>query len=424
MKLRMRWRLSTMMFLEYFIWGAWYVTLGTWLAGSLHFTGEQIGLAAGATSVGAMLAPFFVGLIADRLFAAQKILALLHLLGAALLMAASVQTSFGIFYFFVLLYCLCFMPTLALTNSLAFRHMRDPRQEFGAIRVLGSGGWIVAGLLIGTLRLETTAVPMRLAALSSLVMGIYCITLPSTPPLGNRTDRISIRSIFPAEAVALLRERSTLVFALASFFICIPLQFYYAFTNLFLNQVGVQNAAGKMTGGQMSELLCMLLIPWFFRRLGVKYMLVAGMAAWVIRYLFFAYGNASNSMWMLWGGIVLHGICYDFFFVTGQIYIDQKANLDLRAAAQGMITFITYGLGMFVGSWLSGFVVEHYALPAVRGSVTYDWRSVWLFSAIVSAAVLLLFLITFSENSKKVVEMRSDENNEPHFQALSESTPQ
>lgn len=401
MKLQMRTRLSTMMFLEYFIWGAWYVTLGTWLSGPLHFTGQQIGLAAGATSVGAILSPFLVGLIADRLFATQKVLALLHLFGAALLLIASVQSSFGIFYALILLYCLCFMPTLALTNSLAFRQMRDPKEEFGAIRVLGSGGWIIAGLLIGTLKLEATSMPMRLAAVASLVMGLYCLTLPSTPPLGSRTDRLSMDNIFPREAIALLKDRAMMIFVIASFFICIPLQFYYAFTNLFLNQVGVQNAAGKMTGGQMSELLCMVLIPWFFRRLGVKYMLIAGMAAWVIRYLFFAFGNVTAGMWMLWGGILLHGICYDFFFVTGQIYIDQKADVGLRAAAQGMITFITYGLGMFVGSWLSGFVVEHYTLQIAQGAVTYEWRSIWLFSAIVSVLVLLFFLFTFSEKERQ-----------------------
>jgi nucleoside transporter len=405
MKLQMRTRLSAMMFLEYFIWGAWYVTLGTWLAGPLHFTGQQIGLAAGTTAVGAIIAPFFVGLIADRLFATQKVLALLHVLGAVLLLSASVQSSFAVFYALVLLYCLCFMPTLALTNSLAFRQMQDPKEEFGAIRVLGSLGWIIAGLLIGTLKLEATAMPMRLAALSSLIMGIYCLTLPPTPPLGSRTDRLSMSNIFPREAILLLKDRSMLIFVIASFFICIPLQFYYAFTNLFLNQVGVVNAAGKMTGGQMSELLCMVLIPWFFRRLGVKYMLVAGMGAWVMRYLFFAYGDVSDGMWMLWGGILLHGICYDFFFVTGQIYIDHKADAGLRAAAQGMITFITYGLGMFVGSWLSGSVVGHYTLAVAQGAVTYGWKSIWLFSAIVSALVLIFFLFTFSEKESSRVAL-------------------
>lgn len=401
MKLQMRFRLSTMMFLEYFIWGAWYVTLGTWLATGLHFSGEQIGLAAGATSVGAILAPFLVGLIADRLFATQRVLAALHIAGAILLYAASSQTSFSVFYSLILLYCLCFMPTLALTNSLAFRQMKDPKQEFGAIRVLGSIGWIIAGLVVGSMRLEATALAMRLAAGASMLLGLYSFTLPHTPPLASRNDRFSIANIFPSEAVSLLKERSMLIFVLASFFICIPLQFYYAFTNLFLNQVGVQNAAGKMTGGQMSELFCMILIPWFFRRLGVKYMLVAGMAAWVLRYLLFAYGNPTTGMWMFWGGILLHGICYDFFFVTGQIYIDQKAHAGLRAAAQGLITFITYGLGMFVGSWLSGFVVEHYTLTPPLGAVTYNWRSIWIVSTVISALVLLFFLFTFSEKEDR-----------------------
>ena len=398
MNFSLRLRLSFMMLLQYFIWGAWYVTLGTWLATSLRFSGQQIGLAAGTTAVGAIIAPFFVGLVADRLFKTQRVLAVLHLAGAALLFFASLQTSFLLFYLIVLIYCVCFMPTLALTNSLAFRHMQSPQEQFGSIRVLGSGGWILAGLLIGTLRLEATAIPMRLAAVASLLMGIYCFTLPDTPPLA-RAVKLSLDSIFPREAVNLLRERSMLVFALASFLICIPLQFYYAFTNLFLNQAGVHNAAGKMTGGQISELLFMILIPWFFRRLGVKYMLAAGMFAWVVRYLFFAYGNVDEKMWMLWAGILLHGICYDFFFVTGQIYIDRKAPVSLRASAQGMITFITYGLGMFVGSWLSGAVVNRYALSIPRGGLTYDWKAIWIFSASASALVLILFLFSFSDKT-------------------------
>ncbi len=394
MNVGIRARLSTMMFLEYFIWGAWYVTVGTWLSQTLHFSGEQVGLAAGSTAVGAILSPFFIGLVADKLFATQKVLAVLHLLGGLLLFAASTRTTFIPFYALVLLYCLCFMPTLALTNSLAFRQMGDPKIEFGPIRVLGTFGWIVAGLLIGSLRLEATQFPMRLAATASIVMAIYCLTLPHTPPLARESRTAGI---FPKEAVSLLKERSMAVFAIASFLICIPLQFYYAFTNLFLNQTGVHNAAGKMTGGQMSELICMLLIPWFFRRLGVKYMLVAGMSAWVLRYLLFAFGNPGAGMWMLWGGILLHGICYDFFFVTGQIYIDRKASLALRAAAQGLITFITYGVGMFVGSWLSGAVVEHYAIPTPGAAVQYNWHAIWIFAGACSAVVLVFFLFTFRE---------------------------
>ncbi len=390
----MRARLAAMMFLQYFIWGAWYVTLGTWLARGLHFSGEQIGLAAGATAVGAMVAPFFVGLLADRLFDTRFVLVALHAAGAALLALASRQVAFSGLYTLILLYCMAYMPTLSLTNSLAFRQMRDPKLEFGPIRVLGTAGWIVAGLLVGSLSLESTAHPAQLAAAASAVMALYCLTLPATPPLAREQQGTSL---FPKEALGILRERPVAIFAFASFLICIPLQFYYAFTNLFLNEAGVRNAAGKMTGGQFSELGCMLLIPWFFRRLGVKGMLMAGMAAWVIRYLLFAYGGVGDRMPMLWLGILLHGICYDFFFVTGQIYIDRKASAGLRAAAQGLITFITYGVGMFVGSWASGAVVEHYTLANGIHGTAHEWRPIWLVPAAASAVVMVLFFLTFRE---------------------------
>lgn len=400
---QVRARLGLMMFLEYFTWGAWYVTVGTWLSTKLHFTGQQVGLVAGSTAVGAILAPFIVGLIADKFFATERVLAALHLSGALLLALVARGTSFSVIYPVVLLYCLCFMPTLALTNSLSFRLMEDPKQQFGPIRVVGTAGWIVAGLLVGKLGLEATARPLQLAAGCSALLGLYSLTLPHTPPLA-REERLSFSSLFPREAIALLQERSMAIFAIASFLICIPLQFYYAFTNLFLNNTGVHDAAGKMTGGQMSELFCMLLIPWFFRRLGVKYMLAAGMGAWVLRYLFFALGDPGPRVWMLWLGILLHGICYDFFFVTGQIYIDRKAAPALRAAAQGLIAFITYGLGMFVGSWLSGAVVEHYTAHQLDGSIMYNWHGIWIFAAAASAVVLVAFLLTFSDHQQQSAE--------------------
>jgi nucleoside transporter len=395
MNLQMKSRLALMMFFEFFIWGSWYVTVGTWLARGLHFPDQQIGVVAGTTAIGAIISPFFIGLIADKLFSTQKVLAVLHGAGAVLLFFASRQEAFGSLYVLVLLYAMAYMPTLALTNSLAFRQMQDPKIEFAPIRVLGTLGWIIAGLIIGTLKVEATAMPMRLAAGASLIMAIYCLTLPSTPPLGT-SKSFGIRDIFPSEVLGLFRERSFAIFALASFLICIPLQFYYAFTNLFLNEIGVQYAASKMSFGQVSELLCMLLIPWFFRRLGVKYMLVAGMCAWTIRYALFAFGNPTSGMWMLWIGILLHGICYDFFFVTGQIYIDRKSSAAFRAAAQGTITLITYGAGMFVGSWLSGLIVGYYANTGADGAVSHLWRSIWLVAGGLSAAVLVLFLLTFS----------------------------
>jgi nucleoside transporter len=399
MKGSMRSRLALMMFLEYFIWGAWYVTVGTWEGKTLRFSGHEIGLVASTTAVGAIVSPFLAGWIADRFFATQKVLAVLHATGAVLLWMAATRASFAPLYWLVLLYAICYMPTLSLTNALAFRQMRDPKTEFGAIRVLGTAGWIVAGLFIGGLRFEATAIPMQMAAAASLLMAIYCLTLPDTPPLAAR-KAFHIGDLFPAEAFHLFRDRSFAIFVIASFLICVPLQFYYAFTNLFLNEVGVHNAAGKMTGGQMSELFCMLLIPWFFRRLGVKYMLIAGMSAWTLRYLLFAWGNADSHMWMLWIGIVLHGICYDFFFVTGQIYVDRKAPVALRAAAQGMITLITYGAGMLLGSWLSGAVVDHYALPPISGVAIHSWKPIWLVSAGCSGIVMLLFFLSFSDKDR------------------------
>ena len=395
--LAMRARLAAMMFLEYFIWGAWYVTLATFLARGLHLSDAQIGLAAGTTAVGAMVAPFFVGLVADKFFDTRYVLVALHGIGAVLLLLASRQSSFGGIYVLLLLYALMYMPTLALTNSLAFRQMRDPKVEFGPIRVLGTAGWIVAGLLVGSLGLESTAHPLQIAAGVSVVLAIYCLTLPSTPPLARISTSTGFGGLFPTEAIGILRERPVAIFAFASFLICIPLQFYYAFTNLFLNEAGVRNAAGKMTGGQFSELGCMLLIPWFFRRLGVKGMLIAGMSAWVLRYALFAFGGVGSRMPMLWLGILLHGICYDFFFVTGQIYIDRKTSVALRAAAQGLITFITYGVGMFVGSWASGAVVQHYTMPAANGAPGHEWTPIWLIAAGASVFALLLFALLFRD---------------------------
>jgi len=378
------------MFLQYFVWGAWYVTMGTWLGETLHFSGEQIGLAAGTTAVAAIISPFFVGMIADRFMATERILAALHIVGGGVLYFASLQTTFGAFYFVLLVYTLCYMPTLALSNSLSFRQMDDPGREFPLIRVLGTIGWIVAGLFIGTLGLEATARPLQIAAAGSVVLGLFCLALPHTPPIPKTGQQVTIGAILGLDALKLLRERSFAVFVLGSFLVCIPLQFYYAFANLFLNELNVTNAAGKMTLGQMSEIFFMLVMPWFFRRLGVKWMLLVGMAAWTARYTFFAFGTHADLVWMLYAGILLHGICYDFFFVTGQIYVDRKAPPDLRAAAQGFIAFVTLGVGMFIGSWASGRVVD-----AFRVGTGHDWHSIWLVPAAGAAVVLVLFALFF-----------------------------
>jgi nucleoside transporter len=383
------------MFLQYFVWGAWSVTLGTWLGQTLEFSGEQIGLAAGTTALAAMISPFFVGMVADRFLATERILAGLLVAGGLILFYASTMDRFGPFYGVLLAYALCYMPTLALSNSLSFRQMRDPSREFPPIRVLGTIGWIVAGLIVGTLAVEATGVPMQIAGAASLVLGLFCLALPHTPP-ARGARRATLSDVLGLDALKLLRERSFAIFVLGSFLVCIPLQFYYAFANPFLNEIGVANAAGKMTLGQMSEIGFLLVMPWFFRRLGVKYMLLVGMVAWTSRYVLFAYGDNASAVWMLYGGILLHGICYDFFFVAGQIYVDQKAPSDLRAAAQGLIAFVTLGAGMFLGSWASGRVVDAFAVDG-----GHAWDRIWLVPAAGAAGVLLLFALLFREEPRQ-----------------------
>jgi nucleoside transporter len=387
--LSVRLKLSAMMFLQYFIWGSWYVTMGTYL-GRLGFAGEQIGLAYSTTAIAAMVSPFFVGLIADRFFATEKVLATLHLAGAAVLFYASTLDTFGSFFPALLGYTVCYMPTLSLSNSLSFHQMRDPGKEFPGVRVLGTIGWIVAGLTIGFMGVEATALPFKIGAGMSVLLGLYSLALPHTPPTRTR-GRVTAREVLGLDALALMKERSFAIFVVASFLICIPLTFYYSFTNLFLNELGVWNAAGKMTMGQMSEIFFMLVMPWFFVRLGVKWMMVVGMLAWATRYVLFAYGNAGPLVWMLYLGILLHGICYDFFFVTGQIYMDKKAPLALRAAAQGFIAFVTLGVGMFIGSWLSGVVVGRYTLAGGA----HDWQTIWILPAVAAGVVLILFALLF-----------------------------
>ena len=389
-------RLSIMMFVQYFIYGSWLVTMGTLMGQTLGFDGTQIGLVYGTPALAAIISPFFVGMIADRFFATERVLAFLHLLGAALLYYASTQTTFAAFYVGILAYTLAFMPTLALANSLSFDHMKDPTADFPRVRVLGTIGWIVVGILIGRLHVEATAIPLRIGAAASVLLALYTLTLPHTPPHAAGKP-LSARDVLGLDALSLMKDRSFAVFVVGSLLLCIPLQFYYAFTNLYLNEVGMPEPAFKMTFGQMSEIGFMLLMPWFFARLGVKRMLLVGMAAWALRYTLFAYGNAGSLIWMLYLGIILHGICYDFFFVTGQIYVDQRADIRIRAAAQGFIAFVTLGVGQFVGSWLAGAVVQSRTIAAVdaAGTPTHDWSSIWLVPAAGSLAVLILFALFF-----------------------------
>lgn len=395
-----------MMFLEFFVWGAWFVTLSTYLS-EINFSGSQIGYTFLTNNIGAILSPFFIGMIADRYFQSEKVMGILHLIGGAVIFFASGITEVMALIFGLLLYNICYMPTIALANAVSFNQMKEPAKQFPKIRVWGTIGWIIAGLLITFIQLnffeniEQSPVPMKMAAIGSIILGIYAFTLPNTPPRNVGKD-VSIGDILGIKALKLLKERSFLIFVVSSMLICIPLAFYFNFTNLYLNDLGMMGAAAKQSMGQMSEVLFMILMPWFFVRLGVKRMLLVGIASWVLRYFLFASGNIGAGIWMIYLGILLHGLCYDFFFVSGQIYVDKKASRDIRASAQGLITLVTYGIGNGLGSIISGKIVDYCTIEGVR-----QWSTIWWIPAIFAAAVGLLFAFTFKDHKVNETKLQN-----------------
>ena len=398
-------QLSIMMFLEFFIWGGWFVTLGSFMGNNLESSGAETAMAFSTQSWGAIVAPFIIGLIADRFFNAERILAVLHLMGAVLMYQMSQASGFSEFYPYILGYMIVYMPTLALVNSISFYQMKDPAKYFPYVRVFGTLGWIVAGLIISFVfkwdAAENIANGMlsntfMMVAIASAVLGLYSFSLPKTPPQ-NKGGTSSLSEILGLDALKLLKDRNFLVFFVSSVIICIPLAFYYQNISPFLTELKVENSTAWASLGQVSEVFFMLLLPFFFKKYGFKKTLLFGMLAWGVRYALFAFGNAGDLFFMLILGIALHGICYDFFFVSGQIYTDSKAGEKYKNAAQGLITLATYGIGMLIGFWVAGQIVDKNALA----DGTHTWQDVWLFPAVFAIGVLILFGLFFKNETIK-----------------------
>jgi len=408
MKITTRIQLSFMMFLNFFIWGGWFVTLGTYLSNNLNATGAQSGNVFSTQSWGAIIAPFIIGLIADRYINAEKILGVLHLIGGILMYQMYRSASVDVFYPFVLIYMILYMPTLALVNSVSFNQMSNPEKEFSNIRVWGTIGWIVAGLLISYAFHWDTKENVRqgllkntflMSSVASIILGVFSFTLPKTPPSKSSSQKVSIKEILGLEALTLLKSKNFLVFFISSILICIPLAFYYQNTNDFLTNIGVENPTGKMTIGQASEVLFLLALPVFFSRFGFKKTILIGMLAWALRYALFAFGNAGGLSFMLIIGIALHGVCYDFFFVSGQIYTNSKAGDRYKSAAQGLITLATYGIGMLLGFMIAGKVTDSYKIADHQ----YNYKMVWIIPAAIAFAVMIIFILLFKDERKETI---------------------
>jgi nucleoside transporter len=400
MKLTTRIQLMLMMFLMFFTWGAWYGQMGKYLFTTLKASGDQIGSAYATFSIASIIAPFFVGMIADRFFSAQKVMGVLNLLGAGILYLLIQNQDPDTFFWYILAYTLTFAPNLALSSSIAMNQMQDPGKEFPAIRVLGTIAWIVVTNIIGWYGLGDKVAIYQIAMFTSIIWGIFSFTLPDTPP--KATGPATVSQILGTDAFVLFKDRSFLIFFISSVLVCIPLAFYYAHANLSLTESHMSNVENKMSLGQASEVLFMLLIPFALQKFGIKKMLIVGLIAWIVRFICFGNGDGISSEWILYLAIILHGVCYDFFFVTGQIYTDNKAGEKIKNSAQGLITLATYGIGMGIGSKLSGIVLDKYTLTDAAGVATHNWNGVWMIPAGIAAVVLVLFIIFFNDNNKVV----------------------
>lgn len=389
-------RLSGMMFLEFFVWGAWYVTVGNYMAAV--GMSDAIYWAYTVGPVGAIVSPFFLGMVADRFFSTEKVLGVLHIIGGIAMLAAPMAANAGqagVFIVLLLVHMLCYMPTVGLANALAFHHIQDQEKQFPIIRVFGTIGWIVAGVIVSmVLGADKTDVPLRVAGGAGILMGVYAFFLPHTPP--TTAKAATFREITGLDALGKLWSPSFLVFIVGSFLICIPLSAYYAYAPVYVSASGVENPAFRMSFGQMSEAVFIVLLPLFFRWMGIKWVLVVGMFAWVLRYVLFALGAPESIVWMIMGGIILHGICYDFFFVAGQIYVDKISTPAIRGQAQGFLVLMTYGIGMLIGALISGWI--HNAMITPDGGMA-QWQDFWAIPAALAGVILVVFTLFFKNGA-------------------------
>ncbi|WP_233966582.1 nucleoside permease [Pectobacterium polaris] len=415
-------KLSFMMFVEWFIWGAWFVPLWLYLSKS-GFTASEIGWSYACTAIAAILSPILVGSLADRFFAAQKVLAVLMFAGAILMYLAAQQTEFMYFFPLLLAYSLTYMPTIALTNSIAFSHVADVERDFPRIRVLGTIGWIASGIVCGFLPtwlgfsdISPTNVPLLITAASSALLGVFAFFLPNTPP--KSTGKMDVKVMLGLDALVLLKDKNFLVFFVCSFLFAMPLAFYYIFATGFLTEVGMKNATGWMTLGQFSEIFFMLALPFFTKRFGIKKVLLLGLVTAAIRYVFFVYGDAYHyfTYALLFLGILLHGVSYDFYYVTAYIYVDKKAPVHMRTAAQGLITLCCQGFGSLLGYRLGGVMMEKlFAHGEPVNGLTFNWTGMWLFGAVMIAIIALIFILFFRESDKTISTIDVDGAKNKHF---------
>src|SRR5882672_10631640 len=395
-------KLSFFMFLQYFIWGSWYVSMGTYLANVLKFSGQEIGAAYGAFAIGSMISPFFVGLIADRYFSSEKLLAVLGVMGGVAMCALPHVKSFGAFYPTLILYCALFAPTLALGNSLSLHHLLDAKTDFPRVKIWSAVGWIGGGVTLSLLKGEQSAVQFYLAGLASSAMGIFSLFLPHTPPRKTGQD-VSVGEVLGLDALALMKRPSFAIFIGCLFLICIPLYFYFVMMSVYLTELKWDHMAAKMSLAQVSDVIFLFLLPIMLKNLGYKKTIGIGILAWAARY-FLLKESAGIVLEMqallIFPAILLHGVCYDFLFIAGQLYVDSQANERIRGASQGFIAFILWGIGAFVGTMLAGKVLGMYTLSSVTGPMQHQWREIWMTPALGATTVLILFLIFFREPPK------------------------